>query len=377
MKEKFEMKEAAFNVGNITALGATIAQIEPTFDQDKFLEQILPTLCSLELKERAILIEDALIARLPSDYCRSVEILLQALPSEIIDNEVSGYDGFIIMPLTGYVARLGMDDFVLSMRALHAMTKRFTAEFHIRYFIKSHYEETMAQLHLWCEDENVHVRRLVSEGTRPRLPWAFALERFKQDPTPVIALLTKLKNDKELYVRRSVANNLNDISKDHPALVVSTLQIWKEDSKEMNWLTKHALRTLLKAGNVEALALLGYKQSEALEVVLNVKQSEIMFGESLHFSVEITSKERSDLPIMIDYVIYYQKANGKLAPKVFKLSTKTLKTGQSITIDKKQKFADFSTRKHYAGAHEIAILINGRAYEKVAFTLLPEYHQSL
>ncbi len=369
MKEKFELKAAAFNIQNITNLANSILKIYSKFQYKEFLELILPTLDTLELKERSNSIENALKIYLPKPFKVGVEILLKALPSEIVDMEVSGYDGFILMPQTGYVARCGMNNFEISMYALKEMTKRFTSEFHIRFFIQVHYEKTMTILEEWSVDENVHVRRLVSEGIRPRLPWAFALERFKKNPTPILKLLENLKNDSQLYVRRSVANNLNDISKDHPNLVIKTLTLWQNNTKEMAWLTKHALRTLLKAGNADALKLLGYVQSDKIDIKLSLNSNEVIFGNSLEFEVEINSKEKRTLSIMIDFIIYYQKANVSLAPKVFKLTSKKIKPNEVITLKKKHKFADFSTRKHYKGKHKIPIVINGKVYDKHSFIL--------
>ncbi|MCF6310543.1 MAG: DNA alkylation repair protein [Sulfurimonas sp.] len=369
MKEKFEMKAAAFNEKNISSLADSILDLYPEFNHKEFLELILPNLDALELKERSSLIEDTLVTLLPEPFEKGVNILLQAMPKEITDDELSGFDGFIMMPQTGYVARCGMDNFKLSMKVLYEMTKRFTAEFHIRYFILEHYESTMQMLERWADDENVHVRRLVSEGTRPRLPWAFALKNFKKDPTPVIELLERLKNDPELYVRRSVANNLNDISKDHPELVTKTLDAWQDGTKEMTWLSKHALRTLLKSGNTEALALFGFVHSDKLDVNLSLKKKEVIFGEYLEFEIELNSNEENILPVMIDFIIYYKKANKTLAPKVFKLSSKIIKPNEKLNIVKKHKFADFSTRKHYAGEHQLAIIVNGKAYNKCSFNL--------
>ncbi len=369
MKEKFDMKSVAFNKANITHLADSIIDVYLEFEYDKFLNTIFLQLDSLELKKRSNLIEDALVSFLPKPFQRGVDVLLKILPDEIIDTENFGYDGFILMPQAGYVTRCGMENFELSMNAFYEITRRFTAEFHIRFFILEHYEKTMQILEKWCMDDCPHVRRLVSEGCRPRLPWAFALNRFKKDPTPILKLLEKLKNDPELYVRRSVANNLNDISKDNPDVVIKTLISWQDDTKEMRWLTKHALRTLLKDGNVDALSLLGYKQSDKFDVTITLNATKIYLGENLDFNVEISSKEVKPLKIMIDFIIYYKKANGSLSPKVFKLSSKTIKANETINISKKHKLANFSTRKHYKGEHNIALVINGKIYDKHSFEL--------
>jgi 3-methyladenine DNA glycosylase AlkC len=369
MKKKTELKSETFNIQSITKLADSILCVYPKFKHKEFLEMILPTLESLELKERSNSIEDALVTYLPKPFEAGAEILLKALPCEIVEMEITSYRGFILMPQTGYIARCGMNNFELSMKVLYEMTKRFTSEFHIRFFIQEHYKATMSTLKEWSEDENVRVRRLVSEGTRPRLPWASVLKDFTKDPTPIITLLQKLKNDPELYVRRSVANNLNDISKDHPDLVIKTLTLWQNATKEMAWLTKHALRTLLKAGNEDALELLGYKQSNKLQLKLSLASTEVIFGESLEFKIDINSNEDKIIPIMVDFIIYYQKANGTLAPKVFKLTSKKIKPNEVITLNKKHKFADFTTRKHYEGEHKIAIIINGKRYADCCFNL--------
>jgi len=369
MKKKFELKTAAFNIKNITKLADSILKIYPKFRYQEFLEMTISSLDALELKGRSNSIENALVTYLPKPFEIGIEILLKTLPSEIINMETTGYDRFILMPQTGYVARCGMQNFELSMHALYEMTKRFTSEFHIRLFIQEHYEKTMRILEKYSNDENVHVRRLVSEGIRPRLPWSFVLKNFVTNPSPVIKLLEKLKNDSELYVRRSVANNLNDISKDHPNLVIKTLTSWQNDTKEMKWLTKHALRSLLKSGNTNALELLGYIQSDKIDVKLSLNSNKIIFGDYLEFTVEISSIEKKTIPIMIDFIIYYQKANGSLTPKVFKLSSKKIKPNEVITLNKKHKFTDFSTRKHYKGEHKITIMINGKVFKEHSFKL--------
>jgi len=370
MKKKFELKTATFNIKNITKLADSILEIYPKFRHQEFLKMTIYNLDTLELKERSNSIENALVTYLPKPFEIGIEILLKTLPSEIVNMETNGYDRFILMPQTGYVARCGMQNFELSMYALYEMTKRFTSEYHIRFFIQEHYEKTMCILEKYSNDENVHVRRLVSEGIRPRLPWSFVLKNFVINPMPVIKLLEKLKNDSELYVRRSVANNLNDISKDHPTLVIKTLTLWQDGTKEMKWLTKHALRTLLKAGNKDALELLGYIYSDKIDVKLSLNSNKIIFGDSLKFMLEISSKEKKTIPIMIDFIIYYQKANGSLSPKVFKLTSKDIKSNEIIILSKKHKLIDLSTRKHYKGKHQIAISINGKIYDKHSFELI-------
>jgi len=370
MKKKFEMREATFNVKNITQLSGRIKNSYSQFNDNSFLEAVLPKLGDLQLKERSDLITEELINHLPSSFKQSVKILLNSLPNPVDRAEETRYDLFIVMPLANYVSTRGLHEFELSAYALKEMTKCFSSEFAIRYFI-DHYPAAMQKLFAeWAKDDNVHVRRLVSEGTRPRLPWAFRLTRFIDDPKPVIEMLTLLKDDPELYVRRSVANNLNDISKDHPDTVVNTLRSWQNGTKEMAWLTKHSLRTLLKRGYKGALDLLGY--STDADIRLNsfaLTKDSILKGDSLEFSAELISNEDKPVNAMIDFIIWYQKANGSLAPKVFKLTTKILRPNTKLSITKSHAFGDYTTRRHHIGPHEVGIQVNGAILGKLSFQL--------
>ncbi|MDQ2692473.1 MAG: DNA alkylation repair protein, partial [Chloroflexota bacterium] len=215
MEQSFQVRDV-FNERVVNQLAANLARAWGGFNEQGFRESIHSRLNLLTFSERAALIRDALWRYLPGEYPRALEILLKALPPELPDCELKGYDGFIVLPQNGFVAKYGLGHYDLSMKALYQMTKRFSAEGAIRAFILGYPAQTLAILADWAEDNNCHVRRLVSEGTRPRLPWAIQLKPFIQDPRPVLALLEKLKTDPVLMVRRSVANNLNDIAKDNP-----------------------------------------------------------------------------------------------------------------------------------------------------------------
>lgn len=370
MSEKFNMKDAAFHQENISELALRIKNNYPKFESKKFLSYIFDTLYSLELKERSLLITDALSQYLPFDYEKNLSILLDSLPVENTDLELTGFEGFIMMPLCSFVSMHGLEYFELSTSALYELTKRFTSEFDIRFFIERYPIEMNNLFKKWAKDENVHVRRLVSEGTRPRLPWAFQLKKYMDNPSEIIPLLTELKDDSELYVRRSVANNLNDISKDNPGIVIDLLRQWKDDNNEnMKWLIKHALRTLLKKGDKDALSLLGFVASNELEVSLSLEENSITLGQALEMNIEIRSGTKKELPVMIDFIVWYFKANGKLQPKVFKLKQTVIKNMSTVKIKKVHKFDNYSTRKHYDGMHEVALQINGKVYEKVTFHL--------
>jgi 3-methyladenine DNA glycosylase AlkC len=274
------------------------------------------------------------------------------------------------MPQNDFVARYGLDDFDISMRALYEMTKRFTAEGAIRAFIQKYPDQTLRVLRQWAQDPNCHVRRLVSEGTRPRLPLAPRLRDFIRDPRPVLALLEQLKADPELMVRRSVANNLNDIAKDHPDLVVETLARWKQAAAPGTpWIIGHAARTLLKQGHAGALALLGYAATSISVASFQLKQAKVNLGEDLVFAIDIQSTADEPQSLMIDYVVHHLKANGKLAPKVFKLAKKRLHPHETLSLSKRHAFRPLSTRVYYPGRHALELQINGQRWGWQEFEL--------
>lgn len=252
------------------------------------------------------------------------------------------------------------------------MTKRFSAEFAIRAFLAKYPTRMLKKLQEWVLDENQHVRRLVSEGTRTRLPWAPRVTAYDDDYSVIIALLTTLRNDSELYVRRSVANHLNDLTKDRKELVLTTLESWnKKTNPRINWLTKHALRTLVKAGDVKALKILGFSGQPQIEVRnFELDQQRLMLGEQLSFSFEIESKSKNIQPLIVDYIVYFKKANGTQSPKVFKLKIVDLAVDKPLKIVKKQRFQHLSTRVLYEGAHSIALQINGQDFGKRDFELV-------
>lgn len=370
MEENFQVRDV-FNEKVVNRLAEDLARAWRGFDARGFCRSIYPKLKSLTFSERNNLIRDRLWEYLPKEYPRALEIILKALPSELPDCELTGFEGFMILPQNEFVAKYGLEHYDLSIQALYQMTKRFTAEGAIRPFLQRYPEKTLAILSQWAEDENCHVRRLVSEGTRPRLPWTMQLKQFIEDPRPVLPLLEKLKCDPELMVRRSVANNLNDIAKDNPHIVVETLRRWKKvDDEGIQWLVRHAARTLVKQGNQEILAILGYSPKVDMTVSkLKLGKPVVHIGDKLHFSFEIHSTSKRSQTLVIDYVIQHVKANGKLTPKVFKLAQKTLEAGERISMAKTHSFRKITTRKYYPGTHALEIQVNGRIYGKINFEL--------
>ncbi|HEX5697477.1 MAG TPA: DNA alkylation repair protein, partial [Rhodoferax sp.] len=249
------------------AIAGMISNVYPSFNSERFVNDALEGYDALALMPRGNKIAQALRRHLPDDYPRALAILLDSLDQPHERDPGLSLASFLYLPHTMFVAQYGLAHFEASMRAQHALTQRFTAEFSIRPFLEQHPEATLRQLKAWTDDASPHVRRLVSEGTRPRLPWAPRLRQFQTDPTPVLALLERLKDDHELYVRRSVANNLNDIGKDHPEVLASTMQAWlKHASAERAWIVGHALRSAVKRGETGALQVLGFGQAAQVAV---------------------------------------------------------------------------------------------------------------
>jgi len=359
-----------FNAGVVEKLGGWIKAAYSDFEAVVFANEINSTLETLSFGDRNTLIRDSLRKHLPVDVVRAITILVKCLPEENKREDLTGFDGFIIMPLCSFVGTYGLEHFDVSMNALYEMTKRFTAEGDIRPFIRKYPQKTYELLMKWTDDPNPHVRRLVSEGSRPRLPLGSRLHEFVKDPAPVIALLEKLKEDPALYVRRSVANSLNDIAKDNPEVVVETLLRWKKiKNPGTAWLVSHAARTLLKQGNKEALLLFGYDHRAKINTKVLSCDEGVEFGSNLNFSISVNSVDTKPQPVMIDYKIHFMKANGKTAPKVFKLSKKKLTTDETIVLEKNHSFKPISTRKYYAGLHAIEIVVNGNVIEKREFEL--------
>ncbi|MFT4678646.1 MAG: 3-methyladenine DNA glycosylase AlkC [Flavobacteriales bacterium] len=359
-----------FSPALVNQLGTELKSVYGKFDLPGFEKDIVRHLEPLSLSQRAKCISDGMKNHLPKAYSETALILHKVLGPEADAGDWSDNSAMRYWPFGVYIVEHGIDHYDESVGLMYELTKRFTAEWAIRPFIEKYYDKMMPLLHTWSQDENVHVRRLVSEGSRPRLPWAPKLVNFIQDPTPVIELITKLNNDPELYVRRSVANNINDIAKDHPDLAVKTLLAWqKNKSKNTDWIIGHASRTLLKNGHPDALRLQGFNPNIKLSINKLSLTDKVQFGTSLDFEFTIESQENSAEEILVDYLIHHLKANGKTSPKVFKLTKKKLVPGESITITKSHSMRPISTRKYYAGEHALEIQVNGITYGQHFFTL--------
>lgn len=352
------------------AITQAFTQAHPSFDGPRFLELIFDEEWEArELKERMRHTSLTLGKILPAAFPDSLEILKNT--AAILLQEPPQDIGFLGMFFPDFVEVWGIEAPDLSLPALAYLTQLASSEFAIRPFLIRYPDQSLEMLVKWAEDENQHVRRLASEGSRPRLPWAMGLPAFKQDPTPVLQILEQLRDDPELYVRRSVANHLNDISKDNPQMVIDTLMRWKVSaSKERLWIIRHATRTLIKAGYPEALELMGFSPSPEVELrAFDLSPDRIEMGESVRFSFEIHSTSDQPQPLVIDYLVHFMKANGKRAPKVFKLTEKTLKPGEVLRFEKKHTIKPISTRKYYPGEQQIEVQVNGKRLGVLRFEL--------
>jgi 3-methyladenine DNA glycosylase AlkC len=348
-----------------------IATVHPAFPVDGFLADALDGYDDLELTPRARHIADALARHLPDDFDEAISILLASLGPPIAAEEPSGIDPFLYAPHVYFVAAHGLDHWETSMHAQYELTQRFTAEFSIRAFLDHEPDRTLARLRDWTRDPSAHVRRLVSEGTRPRLPWAPRLRRFQDDPTPVLELLEQLKDDPSLYVRRSVANNLNDIGKDHPQLLVETARRWMTDATdERRWLIRHALRSAVKRGDRAALAVMGFEGDGSIDIeAVDIKPARVRIGESVRISMTVTTRSETPSPVNIDLRVHFVKANGSTSPKVFKLRSLELAPGVSQRLSKLVSLKQHTTRTHHPGDHRVEALVNGVAQPLGSFVV--------
>ena len=345
------------------AIANMVHAVHPAFPKKQFLRDALDGYEALELMPRGHHIAHVLRRHLPENFEEAVGILLDSVDAPHGEDIGGSMAAFLFLPHTALVAHYGLAHFEASMHAQHALTQRFTAEFSIRPFLMQHQAATLARLRQWTQDPSEHVRRLVSEGTRPRLPWAPRLPAFQKDPAPVLALLELLKDDPALYVRRSVANNLNDIGKDHPEVLTRTTHQWLQGaSEERQWIVRHALRTAIKRGEPGALAVLGFgAQADVAVRSAQITPSRAAIGEKVVLAFEVVNRSAAPQRVLVDFRIHYTKANGSTAAKVFKLKTLELQAGETARLQKSVSLAQMSTRTHYPGRHQVDALLNGHA----------------
>ncbi|MDP4527037.1 DNA alkylation repair protein [Bacillus halotolerans] len=347
-----------YNQELISRLIDTVKETYPAFNKDKF-EELLMTgeWPELALKERMRRITVALYETLPKHYGEALAVLWDAAP------HFKGLSG-IIFP--DYVEQYGLEHWDDSMKALEYFTAYSTSEFAVRPFLLLNQEKMIAQFLIWSKHENEHVRRLASEGSRPRLPWGKSIPALKSDPSPVLPILEQLMQDESLYVRKSVANSLNDISKTHPHLLREVAEQWYGTHPHTDWIIKHAYRTLLKKGDKQALSLFGYHDADSIQLQdLTCESSRISIGETLKFTFHIHSDRVQK--VRIEYAIDYVKTRGQRHRKVFKITETNIGKNETKSYTKTHSFKDLSTRKHYKGIHTLSVIINGEVKKSLDF----------
>jgi 3-methyladenine DNA glycosylase AlkC len=331
----------------------------PDFNEKKFMQNIFFTEWEkLELKDRMKHIAITLHDFMPDDYDTSLELIIESIV-QIRKSPLAGCRlEFMFYP--EYVERFGLNRFEQSVRAMETITTFTSCEYAVRPFIIKYPERMMRRMLEWSKHDNHHVRRLASEGCRPRLPWSMALPVFKRDPGPVLPILENLKEDPSEYVRRSVANNLNDIAKDHPERVLNILNGWKGTSPETDRIIRHGCRTLLKQAHPGALTLFGFPEPDNVKLTdFNVQKS-VKKGAKLDFSFSLLNSGAQSVKMRVEYGIDYRKANGSANRKIFKITENQYQPGEKISFNRSQSFRDLTTRKHYPGEHRLAIILNGK-----------------
>lgn len=371
MPQKNDQEAKAFknwiNEALLQRMANAIHTVEPSFDKKKFLS-LKSDLVPLELKARIQRVREQLREELPKDYKKALEILLKSTKN----GQLKGFD---LWPYTDFIQTYGLDDFEKSLVALRQLTVLFTSEFAVRPFIRKDSQSSLQFLLQCTRDPNPHIRRWASEGSRPRLPWGEKLHSIIQEPTLTLPILEKLKHDDELYVRKSVANHLNDLTKDHPDLVLKTLKRWQSQSRsrhqsKIDWIIRHSLRTLIKRGHPKALSLIGVNATTKIQVgALSLNKKRLHVGDRLEFHFKIASTDGKPQKMVMDYVIHFVKANQQTVPKVFKLKNFNLSGKQELSIKKQHHLKKITTRVYYPGRHFLEIQINGKCYQKASFHL--------
>lgn len=364
-----------FSAEMAAGIAANMSRVSDRFDGEVFITSALEGLDRLELKQRSEQFSMALETAMPGSFEDNVAAMLRALHPVVtagiseMQTDDTGVAGWALMPMMAYIARNGLQKPEFSLSALREMTMRSSSEFDVRPFLRDHPAVTLKIIETWARDENEHVRRLASEGSRPRLPWGIRLHGLIADPAPILPILTRLRDDDSEYVRRSVANSLNDIAKDHPDLVAGIAADWMRGaSPERVKLIRHACRTLIKAGHPGTLAVFGYVPADLRRAMLTVTPHQACIGDALELRLDLENAGAEPQSLLIDYVMYYQRANGSHGPKVFKWTETTLGAAP-LTLTKTHKLREVTTRRHYPGLHRVEAQVNGCTVAEAEFSL--------
>lgn len=372
MTERFSLKDQLFNHDKIRYLSALLSSADTGFDSPAFEAHVMGRLGELELKQRINWIAECLERALPKKFPDAAQVIRQSLPPaldpEKTDND---FGDFIFAPFGEYVVRHGLEAHRdLSLDLLEDLTQRFSMEYAVRPFLNRWPDAVLARMGIWSEHSSYHVRRLVSEGTRPKLPWGMKIVLGPFAPVP---LLDCLHSDPTRFVTRSVSNHLNDISKSDPDLVCDTLRKWhssgQQAEKELRWMTSHSLRTLVKQGHPKALAMLGYHADAPVTLThLSLAQDQLHIGDTLEFVAELSAE--AETPVLVDFVIHYHRPGDRQASKVFKLKQAIVRPEMPLCLTKRYKLkGDATTFTLHPGPHRLGLQVNGRVLGEVGFQL--------
>lgn len=348
---------------------SSIKEVVPDFKTKSFLKELYDIEWkNRELKQRMRHITHTLKKHLSKDFEKNVKTILNLIP--VLENNGFKPDNLEFIFFPDFIEVYGIDNYNTSIKAFETITQFVSCEFAVRPFIINNQKAMLKQMFDWSNHKHPMVRRLATEGCRPRLPWVMAISSLKENPKPIISILENLKNDVSESVRRSVANNLNDISKDNPKTVIELVKKWKGVTKETDSLTKHACRTLLKQGNSEVMNLFGFGAVDKIKITdFKILTETVKIGSVLEFSFNLVNTSSITSKIRLEYGLYYQKANRSLSKKVFKISEKDYLKKSKTKINRKQSFKIITTRKFHFGKHQVSIIINGTEFEKIDFEL--------
>ncbi|MFD3189310.1 hypothetical protein ACFMPD_03415 [Sedimentitalea sp. HM32M-2] len=366
------LKDRFYNACKVRQLADRFTAADPGFDGPGFQAQVMARLPELELKQRMAWIAACLDRQLPGPLSEIAPVLRAALPPPLDPTLTDGdFGDFIYAPLGELVVMRGLDTPDLALDLLCDITQRFSMEWALRPFLNRWPDEVLARLRHWSRHNNYHVRRLVSEGTRPRLPWGHKIGLDVATPLP---LLDRLHADPTRYVTRSVANHLNDICRTRPDLVMDRLSDWADrggqDPVERAWMTRHALRGLIKAGNPRALAMLGFDPGATIDVVAFEVPPHADIGGKLALRVALCAPKEA--AAMVDVVLWRRRADGRLSPRVFKVKQLELPAGRRVDLERTLPLrGQATTYRLHPGTHRIDLQVNGRTLASAGFELRP------
>ncbi len=365
-----ELFKNIYNTDFISQFSDIVTKINPDFNKTSFSNSIFNREWeAMELKQRMRHISITLNNHLSKDFKKDTDIILKLIDYLEIQNIRETSIEYMFFP--DYIELYGIDNYDISIKAMERITQFTSCEFAVRPFIIKYPEKMVPQLLLWASHKHHMVRRLATEGCRPRLPWAMAIPFLKDNPDPILPILEKLKDDVSETVRRSVANNLNDIAKDNREVVIEIAKRWIGKSKELDWVVKHGCRTLLKQGESQVLQLFGFGSVEHIEIEkFKINTPLVKIGDTLEFSFLLNNNSQASSKLRLEYGLYYQKANGSLSKKVFKISEKEYEPNSSTNIIRKQSFKIITTRKFHLGLHQVSIIVNGHEFDKYDFQLI-------